>query len=138
MTKHSKTRPRLKKITIIVNFSRISSTNYKQARVRAAHRSGIAESHARERSIAQELRIPTRGNGPPLRNRRIPRAVVLHHSGMADFYARERSIAQESRISTRGSSPAPRKCRIPRAVVIYRSGIVFFRVQENSIVLNSN
>ena len=116
MTKHSKTRPRLKKITIIVNFSRISSTNYKQARVRAAHRSGIAESHARERSIAQELRIPTRGNGPPLRNRRIPRAVVLHHSGMADFYAQEGSIAQELQNPTRGNGPPLRNRRISRVV----------------------
>src|SRR5690625_5627620 len=88
MTKHSKTRPRLKKITIIVNFSRISSTNYKQARVRAA--------------TAQELCFLTRGNGPPLRNRGFPRAGTIHRPGIAYSHARERSIAQELRIPTRG------------------------------------
>jgi len=81
MTKHSKTRPRLKKITIIVNFSRISSTNYKQARVRAA--------------TAQELCFLTRGNGPPLRNRGFPRAGVLHRSGIVFFNAWEWSTAQK-------------------------------------------
>src|SRR5699024_9688370 len=104
MTKHSKTRPRLKKITIIVNFSRISSTNYKQARVRAA--------------TAQELCFLTRGNGPPLRNRGFPRAGTIHRPGIAYSHARERSIAQELRIPTRGSAPPLRNHGFPRAVVV--------------------
>src|SRR5699024_8716225 len=145
--------PRLKKITIIVNFSRISSTNYKQARVRAAtaqelcfltrgngpplrnrgfpragtiHRPGIAYSHARERSIAQELRTPTRGNGPPLRNSGIPRAGVLHHSGITDFHARKGSIAQELQNPTRGNGPPLRNRRISRVVAVQHSGIANF------------
>ena len=109
MTKHSKTRPRLKKITIIVNFSRISSTNYKQARVRAA--------------TAQELCFLTRGNGPPLRNRGFPRAGTIHRPGIAYSHAREGSIAQELRIPTRGNGPPLGNCRIPRAGMAHRSGI---------------
>ena len=104
MTKHSKTRPRLKKITIIVNFSRISSTNYKQARVRAA--------------TAQELCFLTRGNGPPLRNSGIPRAGMVHRSGIAESHVRERSIAQELQNPTRGSAPSLKNSRILRAGVV--------------------
>src|SRR5699024_4679617 len=72
------------------------------------HRSGIAESHARESSTAQELCISTRGRVPPPRNRRTLRVGVVHRSRIAEFHARESSTAQELCISTRGRVPPPR------------------------------
>ena len=129
MTKHSKTRPRLKKITIIVNFSRISSTNYKQARVRAAHRSGIAESYAQEWFTAQESRISTRGNGPSPRNRGFPRAGTVHRPGIANSHAREWSTAQESQNPTRGSAPPLRNGGFLRAGTVHRPRIANFHAR---------
>src|SRR5699024_545248 len=66
------------------------------------HRSRIAESHAREQSIAQESRNLARWRGPPLRNCKIPRAAAAQHPETAESRARERSIARELRNPTRG------------------------------------
>src|SRR5690625_6526501 len=72
------------------------------------HRSGFVYSHARERSIAQKLRNLTRGNGPLLKNWKIPRAGTVHHSGIGKSHTRDRSTARELQNPTRGSSPSPR------------------------------
>src|SRR5699024_4029243 len=83
------------------------------------HRSGIAESHARESSTAQELCIPTRGSAPPPRNRRTLRAGVVHRSGIAESHARESSTAQKSQNLTRGNRPPLRNSGISRAGTLY-------------------
>src|SRR5699024_11352520 len=56
-------------------------------RAGVVHRSGIAKSHARERSIARESCNPTRGNSPSLRNREIPRAghIFLYYNKINDY-----------------------------------------------------
>src|SRR5699024_8343113 len=74
------------------------------------HRSEIAESHARERSTAQEMQNPTRWKGPPLGKFRNLRAGAVHRSGNAESYALEQSTAQESRNLTRWSRPPLRNC----------------------------
>src|SRR5699024_1299957 len=74
-------------------------------------------------STAQELRNSTRGNVPPLKNRRIPRAVTFHRSGIEKSHARERSTAQELQNLTRWSGLSLGNCRISRAGAVHRSGI---------------
>ena len=71
------------------------------SRAGEVHRSGIASSHARERSIAQEQQNLTRGNGPPLRNRRIPRAGVVQPPENTESHARDCRFALKPRYFTR-------------------------------------
>src|SRR5699024_9797979 len=71
-------------------------------RAGAVHRSGIAEFHAQERSIARESWNPTRGRSPPPRNRKIPRAGAVHRPEKAESHAQERSTAREKQNPTRG------------------------------------
>src|SRR5699024_12032829 len=86
------------------------------------HRSGIADFHARECSTAQELYFLTRGNGPPLRNSRIPRAVAVQPPENVESHAQEQSIAQKSQNSTCGSGPPLRNGGFLRAGRVHRSG----------------
>src|SRR5699024_12243238 len=72
------------------------------------HRSEIVVFHALESSIAQESWYSTRGNGPPLRKCRIPRAGGFHRSENAEYHARQRSTAQESRNTTRWNRSSPK------------------------------
>src|SRR5699024_11679415 len=67
-------------------------------------RAGMAESHAREQSIAREWQNSTRGSSPSLKNRRIPRGGVFHRSEIAELHAVEQSTAQKSRNFLRWSS----------------------------------
>src|SRR5699024_10375732 len=104
------------------------------------HRSVNAEFYAQERSTALEMQNLTRGRCPPLRNRRIPRAVPVHRPRIAYSHAQERSTAQESRNltrgngsslgklqnSTRGKCPPPKYRTFPRAGKIYHLQNIFF------------
>src|SRR5699024_5448298 len=79
------------------------------------HRSGIAESHAQERSTARESRNLTRRSGPPLRNREISRAGAVHHSGIVEFHALGQSTAQKLQNLARGSYLSLKNCTFLRA-----------------------
>src|SRR5699024_12161745 len=83
--------------------------NCRILRVETIHRSGIAESHARQRSTAQELRNPG--------------AVTFHLSEIAESHARQRSITQELQNLTHGNVPPLRNRGIDRKSVVHRSEI---------------
>src|SRR5699024_12111147 len=83
--------------------------NCRIIRVETIHRSEIAESHARQRSTAQELRNPG--------------AVTIHLSEIAESHARQRSITQELQNLTHGNVPPLRNRGIPRAGSVHRSEI---------------
>ena len=98
----------------------LSPRNCGIPRAVTAHRSGIAESHARERSTARESPNPTRWKDPPLRNREIPRAGRFHRSEIAESRAQEGSIARKSENFARWSVPSLGNRGIPRAGRFYR------------------
>src|SRR5699024_5135752 len=85
------------------------------SRAGMVYRSGIAESHAQERSTARESRNLTRWISPSLGNCRIPRAGAVHRSGIGKSHARQQSTAWELPNLARGSSPPLRNRIIPRA-----------------------
>src|SRR5699024_5186649 len=83
-----------------------SLRNYTFSRAGAVHHAEFTLSRALERSIAQKLRFPTRGNGPPLGKCRISRGGTVHRSEFMLSRARESSTAQEMQNLARWNSPA--------------------------------
>ena len=69
----------------------------------------------------QKMRISTRGNGPPLRKCRIPRAGTVHRSGNAESHAQDWSTAQKLHFPARWRGPSRRNYAFPRAVTVHRS-----------------
>ena len=79
------------KICVSEGWSTLLLRNCIISRAGELHRSRIADFHAQEQSITQEMQISTRGNSPPLKNCRFPRAGTFHRSEIVKSHARDGS-----------------------------------------------
>ena len=91
------------------------------------HRSGNAESHAQDRSIAQKLHFFTRWSGPSRRIHAFSRTGIVHRSGITESHALERSTAREMQNLTRRIGPPLRNYTFPRAGIVRHSLQVLLR-----------